>query len=535
MGASQSVQNAPGISREDVQREMELIHRRLETVSIPDQATEYADILPHYHHVLSMIDLESVQQSIAVFHLMISSHAKATRLSTTYASLTAELVQCQQMLITLYAGIRSSKSALLQFGSPMSVDSTKDSKIKELADTITFMVDELDGVQGHLFHILHVMLQASQTCAGGHVPQQDIAKSCPAELRDALQALEETHLALRNRISKVMSDYAKAVERTHELSKDKKHLNEVAEQLAASLKSADGENQALQAQNAKLIEECREKNMWIRGINVKIDGMCDTMKRAEAIVLGQKAAGCEQKKDQEEVKQLRAENARLDDQEQVKQLRAENARLKDQSTKVEALRAENSGLKRKLKESNVKDLEKRLHEANTELDQLRKTLFKDRDDDDDDGRPQNDHAHPDAVSSSSDDEEPSNAVEGLSFAEGAARILQCHKAVLAELRAQISKMKDVRGGSGWSIVHRTDAMVKRKTARLLKDIDDCLALRDAGEREKDRVERLETEGFPALQAVISGACQSTKDSGAAKATKSKGIRTRGKSSFPGKC
>ncbi|ETI25946.1 hypothetical protein G647_02723 [Cladophialophora carrionii CBS 160.54] len=518
MGASQSVQNAPGIPREDVQREMELIHRRLETVSIPDQATEYADILPHYHHVLAIIDLESVQQSIAVFHLMISSHAKATRLSATYASLTAELVQCQQMLITLYAGIRSSKSALLQFGSPMSVDATKDSKIKELADTITFMVDELDGVQGHLFHILHVMLQASQTCTGGHVPQQDMAKSCPAELRDALQALEETSLALRNRISKVMSDYTKAVERTRELSKDKKHLNEVAEQLAARLKSADEENQALKAQNAKLIEECREKNMWIRGINAKIDGMCDTMKRAEAIVLGQKVTRLgDQKNDQEEVKQLRAENARL----------------KDQSTKVEALRAENSGLKRKLKESNVKDLEKRLHEANTELDQLR-TLFKDRDDDDD-GRPQNDHAHTDAVSSSSDNEEPSNAVEGVSFAEGASRILQCHKAILAELRAQISKMKDVRGGSGWSIVHRTDAMVKRKTARMLKDIDDCLALRDAGEREKDRVERLETEGFPAWQSVISGSRQSTKDSGAAKATISKRRRARGKSSIPSKC
>ncbi|EXJ57019.1 hypothetical protein A1O7_07363 [Cladophialophora yegresii CBS 114405] len=521
MGASQSVQDARGIPPEAVQREMELIHRRLDAVAFPNQATGYADILPHYRGVISMIDPKSMQQTIAVIHLMISSHAKATRLSTTYASLTAELFGCQKMLITLHTKIRSSNIALMQVSGAeetagqMNVDAIKDCKIKELADTITSLVNQLDLVQTHSFRILHVMLKASEACTSGHNHQPNTAES-NAELSAALQTLDDTSVAVSNRISSVMSNYTKAVERIRMLEENKKHQTDLVEQLTAnvklandeiealmahiakltaSLKMANDEIQALKARNAKLAEDCREKNRWVCDMKAKINGMGDTMKRAESIVLAEKDRLRKQTRDQEEMKQLKAEVARLKDQSnKVEALHAENARLKVQSTKAEALRAEISGLKRKLKESNIKDLEKRLHEANAELDHLR-ALSKDQDDDGD--RPQDDHdTHIDAASS--DEEGASTVVEGLSFAEGAARILQCHKAVLAELRAQISTMKDVRGGSGWSIVHRTDAMVKRKTGRMLKDIDDCLALRDAGEREKERVERLETEGFPAL-------------------------------------
>ena len=75
-------------------------------------------------------------------------------------------------------------------------------------------------------------------------------------------------------------------------------------------------------------------------------------------------------------------------------------------------------------------------------------------------------------------------------------------------------MTNIPGRSGWNIVQRTEAMVKEKTTRMLKNIDDCLALRGAVQREKDRVERLEAAGFPALSAAVSGVDRNACDGGA---------------------
>jgi hypothetical protein len=492
MGASQSVQN----EQDTVQRELESIRRQLETVSLPEQATELVDILPYYSHVVAKIDPKATPQQIAVTYLMISSHAQATRLSKTYATLTAELSQCQKLLTTLYEGIIASKSSFMQFcgveetGHPANVETTKDWKVKELADTVTFMANELIDVQKYLFHLLNITLQASQTCISSLSQQRNTCESISAELGGALQVLRENSLALRNMLETVMSNYRKAVDSNDELLETQRHLIKVGEEFSAFLKCAEKQNQALREQNAKLTEECRQKDLRVGGLDTEINGLYNALKQAESIKLRNKAHELsEQAKDQEEVKQLRAEIARL----------------KGQSNKVEALRAENSRLKAKLKDSNIKDLEKQLHHANAESDRLR-ALFKDMDDG---VRPQDENAqHIDAISS--DEEELSNTVEGLSFAEGAAKIFKRHRVVLGELRDRISQMNDIRGGSGWSIVQRTDSMVKRKTARMLNEINDCLALRNAGEREKERMEQLETQGFPVLQKLISGASQRSK-------------------------
>lgn len=197
----------------------------------------------------------------------------------------------------------------------------------------------------------------------------------------------------------------------------------------------------------------------------------------------------------------------------VEALRAEITRLKNQDNRFEALRNEISELKSKnanikdvdehLRRVNV-DLEERLHRANLELEKRRSSS-----NDDGDGGPS--AKNTDTEAETSDVEELTISVAGLSFSDGAAKTLQHHKTLLRGLRKQVSGMKDVRGGTGWSIVDRSEAMVKKDTTRMLKGIDNCLALRGDAQREKERVEQLETCGFPALQATVSEATHGGND------------------------
>lgn len=177
--------------------------------------------------------------------------------------------------------------------------------------------------------------------------------------------------------------------------------------------------------------------------------------------------------------------------EDIKKLREDNSKTGD-------LRREVRGLKEKLKEGHVKDLEGKLRQTRSERDEARAQLK---------NMNAADTAEPLIHTDSAKEDQTTNA-SSVNFANGAIETFKHQKTVLREMRKTVAELKDSRGGSGWSIVDRAESMVNYKTALLIQEIDRCLALREVSEveaeKETERVERLEMDGFPALTDVESG-------------------------------
>lgn len=170
--------------------------------------------------------------------------------------------------------------------------------------------------------------------------------------------------------------------------------------------------------------------------------------------------------------------------ENAKEINKEYERLKAEKVKLHRAETEVGSLKKQLRDANVKGLQKRNQELETQLLKATAALNELKLPVDEPDNP-NDSADLDLVA----------VVTPQPFPEAAVVLLRKLKASLDRLSVQVDGMKEKRGGTGWSIVERTAGMVTETKQTLTKEINDCLALRGKGNTRQKKTEMARDRGF----------------------------------------
>ena len=349
--------------------------------------------------------------------------------------------------------------------------------LRQINDKLTAACDEKDGTINRLNREIEE-LEEAQDDEGLKKINELLTKACD---------LSQEKIELMQEVIDTRKDLVEAVNLVKYL---KALINEQKEAIERAAKLRQGTKRL--REDCEKFKQQADKNIELCG---KVQHLEENLKQAKT----------ENKKLKQQVDKnsdLRARIHYLEEQlkgENVEQLRAENIRLMSQDDKVNELQQENDELRDNQRESKaqVKQLKGELRFARTHMQKAQ-------------SRSCGIHnaAQPaieDAQGYSSD--EGAYAV-GTTFAEVAVELFKAQKTALRGLRQMVSDMTDARGGSGWSIVERTEKMVQSTTSEMLKGIDACLALRNvvqqAQDREEERVEQLNTQGFPALRSVVRG-------------------------------
>ncbi|KAJ9615821.1 hypothetical protein H2200_001898 [Cladophialophora chaetospira] len=534
-----------------ISEEMETINNQMDNITVPDDVTAVDDVLAYYRGILPDEDPGSdwTLWHQAVTYLMIICHWAMTRSFKECNMLEDEMDRYKTMLKKLYAEVHTFKHMLLwscgvedteeSFG----IDAIEDWSISELFDTIIFMVKGLNELKTYSLGLLKNTAEACETHSKDCIKKETTYLPGLEDLCGALQSLKEQSVAHQNMVRHTELSHTDLAENLRKLVKERLELIGIRKELAVLLKASEENNKSLEAKCTKLIADCHQKDMRIKALEAELKGLRNAqrepgdMRRAEMLTFegpGLRQSMDKSQKDsqeatkvdvdmaspgmfsasksmtvlREELTTAKEKNKKLKKEsdktrgltksmqdlmmhykmEKSREMQAKDAELEEKDDKIDNLRQENNGLK-----SKNADIKERLHQANLELEKLRAGAINTHADDTPFNEP------PPTQADTSEEEELTSLVHGLDFPSGAAKLLHRHKHTLLTLRNRISQMTDLPGRSGWSIVQRTEAMVKEKTRRMVKNVDDCLALRDPADREKDRVARLETEGFPVLR------------------------------------
>lgn len=542
MGGNQSAQGDLSQSCDRFEHNLETISSQLAQISIPDDIDSLAEIVPLYSQIVEMLSPQASPTHIATIYLMISSHAQSQILSRTNRAMVHELEECNNKIRTMYARILATNDMLFQAMNEKSDELkdecsvaaedgqkvvwddfarqldelgghlvrlvqkfTKDNKgINDKLNTIKEQNDELEKLRNEANKLTEMYAEAKR--------DSDIAgcvtlgwKSCCQDALEYIQKSESIHQTLVEKYDTALKMVQDFKSRNVVLSLKDRDLEERIKSLKAEVEEVNTDRQT----NVHSIEEMDKEIKLLHGAlkqegtyayfqvrTARLSKEVDELRQDKAD-LGADLNDARADRDRLRV-DLAAKQTVIDqalrDQKDRLHLKEENGKMSNQ---IGGLKQELHSLRDQLKEKNVKELKEHLRQTRAQLQQTQ-LLLKQK------GTPQTAQR---SVEGSADDPdlEAAGPFKDPSFVEGALELFKKQKKTLRELRRTVSNMKENRGGQGWSIVERADSMVNENTMHMIREIDDCLALRGAHGKEEARVEGLESEGSPTPDAVVAEA------------------------------